>query len=128
VKLRLQGNSIRVRVNQTETAALGAGKPVGQATRFPGGAQLSVSVETTAGAASAATFHGAHLTITVPRAQAHKWASTQEVSLQSDVPLDGGEFLVLLIEKDFECLHYPEKDADAFPNPRAQNVRSSKST
>jgi hypothetical protein len=41
------------------------------------------------------------------------------VSLEGDLPLDSGQSLHILVEKDFECLHSAnETGADAFPNPR----------
>jgi hypothetical protein len=48
-----------------------------------------------------------------------KWASTEQVSIAADESLDGGDFLKILVEKDFACLapRDGEDEADMFPHP-----------
>jgi len=52
MKLRIRGNSVRIRVTRGETALLGAGEKVEQTTEFGGGERLISSVELSSQAAS----------------------------------------------------------------------------
>ncbi len=120
MKLRIQDNTLRVRLNKTEVAHLAAGGQVTQTTAFSASSQLISSVETSDHAASpTATFDAGRMTIVLPLQQARDWAESDRVSIEADQPLPAGRSLRLLIEKDFECLHRREKaDEDTFTNPR----------
>ena len=59
--------------------------------------------------------------VQIPRAVVAAWATTEQVSIQADLPLGDGESLQLLIEKDFECLapRDGEDESDMYPHPGA---------
>ena len=59
------------------------------------------------------------MTIYVPRAQADKWANTEQIGLEIEQKIGGGNLLRILIEKDFACLEprAGEDERDAFPHP-----------
>jgi hypothetical protein len=120
MKLRICGNSVRIRVTRTETARLGAGEAVEQMTEFPGKHRLISTVEPSPHASSVtAAFADGKISIVVPLAQARTWAGSDAVSIEAAQPIDSGQSLQILIEKDFQCLHSKaEENADAFPNPR----------
>ena len=68
---------------------------------------------------SIAKFDGANLAVILPFAQVRRWATSDDVGIDETQSVGGGQFLRLLIEKDFECMHSrAEQDTDAFPNPR----------
>ena len=118
MKLRLKGNTIRLRLGPREVEHLVGEGAIAEQTRFgPGSAALAYTLEMSADAETIlATFDGG-LRVMVPTADAHRWAaSPHEVSLAGSQDVGGGERLSVLIEKDFECLHGEETD-DAFPNP-----------
>lgn len=121
MKLRIKGNSLRLRLTQSEVTAVGRGNAVEEQTVFPGGAALIYRLSIAGTDRLAATYRPGSVDITVPGALAAEWADTQMVSLTGEEPLPDGQALTLLIEKDFECIEPKagEDYSDAFPNPQA---------
>ena len=122
MKLRIYGNSIRLRLNRSEVRALAAGQAVEQRTELAP-EPLTYRIETSGGAdAISATLAGGQLRVTVPRLGARQWAEGDDVAMAHEIPsARGGEPVRLLIEKDFQCMHGEAEDqADCFPNPRAE--------
>jgi len=121
MKMRIKGNSIRLRLSRTEAEAVAAGRAVRETTAFPGGATLSYVLEPSPRApALSATFLDHQVIVAVPLAEALAWAGGTAVALQGRIPTPAGE-LSLLVEKDFTCLkprqHEREDESDLFPNP-----------
>jgi hypothetical protein len=113
MKLRIRGNSIRLRLSQTEVDDLASKGRVEEATVFPGGERFVYSLACVDGEEIGARFAGGSMEVTVPRARVRAWAASDEVGIESDGALR------ILIEKDFQCLtpKKDEDDSDAFPNP-----------
>ena len=123
MKLRIYGNSVRLRLNQPEVRQLAAGQPVEERTDLPP-EPLAYRIESSPTAdAITASFARSGLRVTVPAAIARRWAGGDDVALAADVPSvrAGAEPVRLLIEKDFQCLHgSAEEQSECFPNPRAR--------
>lgn len=120
MKLRVRGNSIRLRLTRGEVAALADTGRVEDGASFPGGGRLGYVLASAADAtALSASIEGATVIVTVPAAQARAWAEGDDVGLEAEQALDGGATLRVLVEKDFACLkpREGEDDADAFPHP-----------
>ena len=119
MKLRIRGDSIRMRLTRPEVEALGRRGFVEEATNFPGGARLVYRIEASDIAAPDAALEGATLRVRIPRIFAQQGASSAEIGLEARLPLPGGAALRLLIEKDFECLDpaVRESQEGAYPNP-----------
>ena len=116
MKLRIQGDSIRLRLTVSEVAAVGRGECVEETTHL-GDPPLSYSLTPEANATAVdAVFDAGTVRVTLPVATARRWAATEEVSLHGAA----GE-VSILIEKDFDCLEPREGDEklDTFPNPKA---------
>lgn len=129
MKLRIHGNSVRLRLGRSEVGRLLEVGRLQEHTAFgPAPEQrlwymieLSMDQPTLS-----ASLEGSTVRVTVPAHQARHWASTDTVGIDAELDIGGGltnETLHLLIEKDFQCLHHdapsaPE-EADAFPNPAA---------
>ncbi len=118
MKLRLKGDSIRLRLGPREVRDLLAGTPVTEETRFAPGRSLAFALAAAPGAAAVtATFADGRLTVAVPADVVRRWATSAEaVEIRGDQDAGGGRRLSILVEKDFECLHGEDAD-DAFPNP-----------
>jgi hypothetical protein len=119
LKLRIQDNSIRLRLTRSEVDALDADGSVTASVSFPDGARLEYSLETSSLTGQPrAQFSTDRLVVQVPQATARQWAATEEVSITGAQPLEDGE-LSLLIEKDFACLtpREGEDDSEMFPHP-----------
>jgi hypothetical protein len=124
LKLRIQGNSVRVRLTQSEVRSLAEGQRVEQTTEFPGCSALITRVELSAEInQSTATFNGGRLTLRLPADQLRQWAQTDQVGIESDQPISDDRSLHILLEKDFDCLHpRPDENIDTFPNPKRSGL------
>lgn len=121
MKLRIRGNSIRMRVSQSELERITDEGRCEDRVAFPGGGALAYRVEVVPDEPLAAVLEDSRITLNVPRAAVARWARPDEVSISGEQPLEGGERLSLLLEKDFACLkpREGEDEADLFPNPEA---------
>jgi hypothetical protein len=113
MKLRFHNDSLRLRVSQAEMARLAETGRVEDTLTFAPGRTLNYSLET--GPALAAAFDGQRISIVIPAAAAKRWMESDEAGIEG---VSGP--LKILIEKDFQCLHSSEENADAFPNPMAK--------
>ena len=119
MKLRIQDNSIRLRLTRSEVDALIEEGSVTASVSFPGGTRLEYSLETSSLTGQPrAQFSTDRLVVQIPQAVARRWAVTEEVSITGAQPLENDE-LSILVEKDFACLtpREGEDEADMFPHP-----------
>jgi hypothetical protein len=126
MKLRILGDSVRLRLKRGEVDQLAAGTSIVQQTHFPG-AVLTYRLDVSENSGISATFDNGSLVISLPKSKVLDWASADDVSLHAEQELSGTGALSLLIEKDFKCLepgHHRdcEDDEDTFPHPRAQST------
>lgn len=123
MKLRLKGDSLRIRLSRTEINSLVQSGRVMDATHFPDGSVLEFGIESTDTAATLAIRRSdSRLCVLIPEQTATEWAEGDEVGVESMLLLaDGQRTLHVLVEKDFQCLHKRpgEDERDMFPNPAA---------
>ncbi len=119
MKLRIRGNSIRLRLTRGEVAAIAASGRVEDAIAFGPGERLVYALACGEVDALRARLGGGVVEVTAPAAVAREWASSDRVGLEGEQPIGGGDVLTIIVEKDFACLkpRADEDDADAFPNP-----------
>jgi hypothetical protein len=115
MKLRIQGNSLRLRLTQKEVAQLRDRGRVESFIEFaPGGALVYLLESSFHAKAVTATFDGQAIRVMVPKHVMTEWAESDQVSIEAMSHAG----VQLRIEKDFQCLHKAdEQDPDAFPNP-----------
>jgi hypothetical protein len=115
MKLRIQGNSLRLRVTQKEVAQLcDCGRIESSIELMPGTPLLYALESSHQVTAVAASFLGCIVQVTVPANLIAEWAGSDQVSIEGESQA-GAQ---LLIEKDFQCLHKAgEQNPDAYPNP-----------
>lgn len=117
MKLRIQGNSIRVRLTQTEVNRLGEGLDCISQLDFPNGHRLSYQISVAA--ELACTFSDSVITVSLPENEVKGWATSDQVGIKGDLSLENGDKLSILVEKDFKCLtERAEDESDLFPNPK----------
>jgi hypothetical protein len=116
MKMRIQGNVIRFRLNRREVTDIEGGGAVECGLEFPGGRRLTYAVEPTRAGAVAATFDGESIRVGIPDTVAREWASGDQVGIH-----ENAHGLEIVVEKDFQCMHKGDaaKDPDAYPNPMA---------
>jgi hypothetical protein len=121
MKLRLSGQSIRLRLLRSEVAQLIDTGCV-QESLFLGaesGDTLSYALETDAQAADMEIRHSnGKIAVLLPYELAKIWADTEQVGLYATMNIGGNRSLDLIVEKDFACLDLSDADnEDTFPNP-----------
>lgn len=103
MKLRIHGNSLRLRLDSSEVAQL---QEIGVCTdslRFAPGSQLTYTLETSSQVtAMDAQYRQDRIRILLPIELAREWAESDRVSLSLQ-RTEGGPSI--LIEKDFPCAH-----------------------
>jgi hypothetical protein len=120
MKLRIKGDSLRLRLTKSEVSQLDASGTVQDQIRFGGGAALVYRLTSDAKAqALSATFSQGAVEIRVPSRSAHSWANSNEVTLAGAQPIAAGDELRIVVEKDFACLapREGEDESDNFENP-----------
>lgn len=119
MKLRIKGDSVRLRLGRSEVERLVGEGVVAESTTFDlaGTQRLAYRlVADPALAVVAASFADGELVVRVPQAQARSWGRSDEVGIAATQAIDAGRTLRILIEKDLECLDAPadESQDDAF--------------
>jgi hypothetical protein len=106
MKLRITGNSLRLRLDTGELAALaGAGK-LEEAVEFTDGGRLSYSLELSDELARPnATFDGSRIRLFLPAGQGRSWITSDLVGIEETIATGDGKELKVLVEKDLLCPH-----------------------
>ena len=118
MKIRIKGNSIRIRLSRTEIADFGAQGYLEERTEF-GDAAFVYALQSNAHKdALSATLTGAKVTVYVPVAMQKEWVETDVVGYEHNMPIGNGQHLFLLIEKDFKCIDNTTEDqSDNYEHP-----------
>lgn len=123
MKLRIRGNSIRLRLTKSEVNQfLNTGEIKDQIQfGFQAKDQLTYQLKIALIDRMAATYEDQKIVIHVPDQQGLIWANTEEVSIRETVNIGNDQQLNILVEKDFQCLQVRPngEDHDTFPNPHA---------
>ncbi len=134
MKLRIRGNSLRLRLLRGEVQQFAETGRVSETIRFGASpaAELSYILETDEEIKQITTdFTDNQITVKIPDEIARNWVETDEVTLESEQPIENGKqsgagkngeseiVLKILIEKDFVCLDRKNDpdNSDAFPHP-----------
>jgi hypothetical protein len=115
MKLRIQGNSLRLRVTQKEVARVRDGGYVESFIEFaPGRPLVYLLVGSPSAETMSATFDGRAIRVTIPMYQMTDWVESDRVSIEAQSQTG----VQLLVEKDFQCLHRSvDQEPDAYPHP-----------
>lgn len=119
MKLRIRGNSVRIRVTQSELRQIAEAGAAEDRVRFSSTAQLTYKVRVEPDGAPRVEYGDGELCVWLPQAAVERWLAPDEVSIRGEQAIGGDETLTILVEKDFECLapREGEDDSDLFPNP-----------
>lgn len=123
MKIRIQGNSLRLRLSQSEVAKFNESGQVSDGINFGPTSPVSLTyrLERADQPAMSVVFVDNCINVYVPSEQATTWANSElEVGMEHlhRFPETGGS-LRILVEKDFKCLadRPGEDESDHFPNP-----------
>lgn len=123
MKLRIRGDTIRLRLKRGEVDQIAAGTSVVEETHFADSI-LTYRLDTSENRDISASFSNGNLIVSLPKSKALSWAGSDEISLHAEQQLSATGFLSILIEKDFSCLepgHHRDcaDDEDTFSHPSA---------
>jgi len=118
MKIRIKGNSVRIRLSKTEVERLSSGAALEESTNF-GDSRFGYAVQPVHGGDRlTARFEKGIITMHVPESLLKNWAANSVVGFESDMTVNGSEHLHLLLEKDFKCADQPaEEQSDYYDNP-----------
>jgi hypothetical protein len=121
MKLRIRGDTIRLRLKRAEVDQIAAGISIVERTHFEDSV-LTYRLDSSENNDISARFDNGNLVVNLPKSKAADWASTGDVSLHAVQKISATVSLSLLIEKDFSCLepgHHRDcaDDVDTFPHP-----------
>lgn len=124
MKLRIRDNSVRLRLERGEVDTLRDQSRVSASTGFANGRIFGYTVASSDKIdRPAATFADHSIVVSLPAATVAAWADSEQVSIQAEQLLPGGDLLSILVEKDFACLapRAGEDESDMFPHPQADD-------
>jgi hypothetical protein len=123
MKLRLKGNSLRLRVTRSEFARLQAGQRIEETVLFPANKDARLSYVLQVGSHSQpvhVAFALQQIVVSVSQGQLASWSDEHQVGVYASLAVNESTNLEVAIEKDFACLDLSDEDnKDTFANPLA---------
>lgn len=118
MKIRIKGNSLRLRLSQTEVNQIKEKGMVSDQIDF-GLNKLVYQLRQDNIDRTLISFINDTIEILVPDTVIFNWMDKDEVGFEEDVILPNETILKLLVEKDFQCLtvRRGEDESDLFQNP-----------
>jgi len=125
MKLRINGNSLRLRLGPSEVRRLLRDARVQETIRFAPESDATLTYALELGSSDLPVtlrYDPGEVTVLLSHAQAQSWADSDRIAIAADIDVGSG-FLGILIEKDFACLDRSEEEnEDTFPHPKAGAV------
>jgi hypothetical protein len=123
VKLRIQSNSLRLRISKSELARFVETGHLQETVYFgpEQGAELTYILARDGNRPGLdVEASGGRVKVVVSAEVARTWADSEQVGINDDVDLGARGKLSILVEKDFACIERSaEENTDTFPNPLA---------
>jgi hypothetical protein len=122
MKLRIQGNSIRLRLLRSEVARFVEEGRIAETVHFASTEQafFTYALQHEASAKSVEVrYKPSEAIVIVPKSDALSWAQTEQVGIYATVNISNHGDLAVSVEKDFACLDLSDaENKDTFPNPQ----------
>lgn len=125
MKLRIKGNSLRLRVSRSELATLIQSGTIEDTIHFAVALDAKLTY-VLRHAPAVSSLHVEYLpqqvAVVLSTEAAEGWAASDQVGIYGSSETNAGP-LEIVVEKDFACLDGANPlDDDAFPNPNAESV------
>ena len=120
MKLRIRGNTIRLRISRSDLAALTESGTIESAIHFADNpaAKWSYGIQHSASSGPSVQFESNRVTVSLSSEAVNRWVNTEDVGIYFSQDIGSLGTLEVLIEKDFACLdRSDEENSDTFPNP-----------
>src|SRR5829696_6309326 len=112
MKLRIKGNSLRLRLSKPEVEKLAVAKYIEERTSF-GNNTFSYALQSKDGGEKlSADFDGGKITVFIPEVFIKDWAVNKVTGFNTMEQVNDAGSLYILVEKDFKCLDETEDQAD----------------
>ena len=123
MKLRIKGNSLRLRVSRSELARFQAGGRIEETIHFTAAADatLTYALESALKPSPVTVRYGSsEVTVILSKDRARIWSDESEVGVYTTLDIGAAGSLEVAVEKDFACLDRSDEDnRDTFANPVA---------
>lgn len=120
MKLRIKGNSIRLRLTRSEVAAVAAEGRLENRTDL-GNRSFGYAIVVSGSANElSARFDDDCITLVIAKSSIASWASGEDVGVYGEQVTSNGQILTITVEKDFRCLdrsRSEDDEADNYPHP-----------
>ena len=117
MKIRIKGNTLRLRLSQSEVRQLELNGSVSDSIHFPGN-RLGYTLSKSDRSEIEAGFEGNQIVVKAPLAIVKNWTETETVGFQTTLDLENEESLFILVEKDFKCsADRNEDESDLYDPP-----------
>lgn len=112
MKLRCTANSIRFRVRKSDLDILQNQGEVSAPINFAPGIKLEYTLKLGQIEQPQASYTVHQIIVILPAELAKNWINSEDVSIEYQQTYAEGQYLQVLIEKDFPCRHTEEKDRE----------------
>ena len=123
MKLRIKGNSLRLRISRSELARLLDGNRIEETIQFTPvrDSQLSYAlVSAVQPAPIRVEYQPQKITVVLAQDRVRVWSLENEIGVYDTLDLGPAGPLEVIVEKDFACLDRSDEDnKDTFDNPHA---------
>jgi hypothetical protein len=123
MKLRIKGNSLRLRVSRSELAQFQAEGRIEETIHFTAApeATLTYALESALRSSPVSVRYGSReVTVILSQDRARIWEAENEVGVYTTLDMGPAGSLEVVVEKDFACLDRSDEDnSDTFANPLA---------
>jgi hypothetical protein len=121
MKLRIKGNTLRLRLTKSELEFFEKSNFIEEKTAF-GSSIFSYSLCAENIDTLTATLENNKIIVHMPFPMAKEWTETQKVGFKSEMEIGDTKKLFILVEKDFKCLDETIEDqSDNYENPLASS-------
>ena len=116
MKLRCSTNTIRIRLRKSDVDRLRNEGRLLESIALPTGPAFEFALQLDAERQDiAVSWENQTLMVHLPAISAGKWIESEQVGMETSLPLAGGTSLEILVEKDFPCQHQPNANpSDTF--------------
>ena len=126
MKLRIKGNSLRLRLTRSELERVVLGDRIEETIQFSPTehAKLTYALESSKTSKTISVrYLPQDITVILPEEQLLIWSDVNNVGVYASVDIGKSGVLEIAIEKDFACLDGTDEDnRDTFANPHAGSV------
>ena len=115
MKLRCSTNSVRIRLRKSEVAELMEKGAISEKVGFGPEKSFSLSLSLDELLTKVqASISNNNLIVTLPYSLGGTWAKTDQVGITGEQDIGNGDFLEVLLKKDYPCVTRPEEDKSDF--------------